>query len=399
MPEKRYNLYNQLIQAGLILSEEQNIDILLQKVVDIALSLSLADACSLYVRSDNHLKFKISRNQTLEARKEAYPTKQFSLEINSNTIAGHVAFTGEILNIPDVHSIPAEAPYKFDGRFDTKMNYRSISMLVLPLKCSSGEVVGVLQMINHKAGSRVSSFPAGLESPLNVMANQAGVSIRNALLSEELLAAQNDTVYRLGLAAETRDQETGNHLKRMSIYSRILADAAGLSKEYQEILLHAAPLHDVGKIGIPDSILLKNGKLTEDEWSIMRSHPELGFQILDGSQAPLLKMGAKIALTHHEKFDGSGYPNGLAGHDIPLEGRITAIADVFDALTSRRSYKNAWDFKEVIEYMNSEKGRHFDGELVDLFLNELPLILEVYETYKEDLGKDEDQMLQDTSNC
>ena len=383
MAENKEQIYTQLIEVGLELSEERDLDTLLHKVVDKALLMSRADACTLYVIQNEVLEFKITRNLTLEQRELSYPSSSFQLNLDSNTVAGHVAVTGKTLNIPDVHDISDGYDFKFDQSSDTKLNYMSKSMLVLPLKDFTGSVVGVLQMINHKQDGQITAFPKGLISPLKIIANQSGIAIRNAILVAQLCEAQNETVYRLGMAAETRDQETGNHLKRMSRYSCILAKAAGLDEEYQNLILNAAPLHDVGKIGIPDEILQKNGKLDEEEWRIMRTHPDLGYQILKGSNAPLLEMGAKIALSHHEKVDGSGYPKGLKGEDIPLEGRITAIADVFDALTSRRYYKNAWELNEVKEYMISEKGKHFDSKLVDLFFKEMPQIMAVYGAYKD----------------
>jgi len=377
------NIYDKLIQAGMNLSEERDLNVLLDKVVDITLSISHADACSLYVIQNDVLEFKIARNLTFEKNDYNYPKTSFQLALDSNTIAGHVAVSGEILKIEDVQNLSSAYPFRFDNSSDKKFNYISKSMLVLPLKGNTGNIVGVLQMINHMDQGQITAFPEEIVSPLKVIANQAGISIKNALLSVQLKSAQNETVYRLSLAAEARDQETGNHLKRMSLYSKILAHASGMDEEYQETILNAAPLHDVGKIGIPDRILQKNGKLTPDEWDIMRTHPELGYQILKDSKAPLLTMGAQIALCHHEKFDGSGYPRGLVGTDIPLEGRITSIADVFDALTSKRYYKKAWEFDEVVSHMAADKDKHFDGKLVDHFLSELPAVMEVYHTYQD----------------
>lgn len=377
------NIYDKLIQAGMNLSEERDLNVLLDKVVDITLSISHADACSLYVIQNDVLEFKIARNLTFEKNDYNYPKTSFQLALDSNTIAGHVAVSGEILKIEDVQNLSSAYPFRFDNSSDKKFNYISKSMLVLPLKGNTGNIVGVLQMINHMDQGQITAFPEEIVSPLKVIANQAGISIKNALLSVQLKSAQNETVYRLSLAAEARDQETGNHLKRMSLYSKILARASGMDEEYQETILNAAPLHDVGKIGIPDRILQKNGKLTPDEWDVMRTHPELGYQILKDSKAPLLTMGAQIALCHHEKFDGSGYPRGLVGTDIPLEGRITSIADVFDALTSKRYYKKAWEFDEVVSHMAADKDKHFDGKLVDHFLSELPAVMEVYHTYQD----------------
>lgn len=188
--------------------------------------------------------------------------------------------------------------------------------------------------------------------------------------------ANYDTVERLNRAAEYKDNETGNHVKRMSESSRILGLKYGYSPEEAEILYHAAGMHDIGKIGIPDRVLLKPGKLDKEEWKIMKAHTFIGGYILENSKSPILNLGATIATTHHEKFDGSGYPNGLEGDEIDLAGRIVAICDVFDALTSVRPYKEAWPVELAVEYIVDQKGRHFDPDLVDMFVEILPDILE-----------------------
>ncbi|WP_373388054.1 HD-GYP domain-containing protein [Pseudomonas alcaligenes] len=200
---------------------------------------------------------------------------------------------------------------------------------------------------------------------------------------DELRQTRLQIVQRLGLAAEYKDNETGLHVIRMSHYTHLLARAAGLGEVEADDLLNAAPMHDVGKIGIPDAILQKNGKLDEAEWQVMRQHAQIGAEIIGEHESGLLRMARSIALTHHEKWDGSGYPNGLAGEAIPLEGRIVAIADVFDALTSVRPYKPAWPVEEALEFLRRESGRHFDPQLVELFLGILPAILEVKERWAE----------------
>ena len=187
----------------------------------------------------------------------------------------------------------------------------------------------------------------------------------------------------LGMAAEYKDNETGLHVIRMSHFSRIIALAAGFSEEDADEILHAAPMHDVGKIGIPDAVLQKPGKLDAQEWQIMREHPEIGAQIIGDHDASLLQMARRIALSHHEKWDGTGYPKGLAGEDIPVEGRIVAIADVFDALTSQRPYKEAWPVQKAVDLIRSERGKHFDPQLVDCFLDNLDAIVAIKERWAE----------------
>lgn len=203
---------------------------------------------------------------------------------------------------------------------------------------------------------------------------------------EELLETRLQIVQTLGLAAEYKDNETGLHVIRMSRYTWILAKAAGFSDAEAERILHAAPMHDVGKIGIPDAILRKPGKLDADEWRVMQSHAAIGARIIGEHTGGLLKVAHDIALCHHEKWDGSGYPRGIAGHDIPIEARIVAIADVFDALTSERPYKKAWTIEDALTLLRNEAGKHFDPELVTLFMQNLPAVLEIKERWAEERG-------------
>lgn len=200
---------------------------------------------------------------------------------------------------------------------------------------------------------------------------------------DELKETRLQIVQRLGLASEYKDNETGMHVIRMSHYAHLLGVAAGLNPMEADDLLHAAPMHDVGKIGIPDRILQKPGKLDADEWAVMQRHAIIGGDIIGEHTHGMLKLARNIALTHHEKYDGSGYPNGLAGEQIPLEGRIVAIADVFDALTSARPYKPAWPLEQAVAYLEEQRGRHFDPALVDLFLTQMPLILDIMERWAE----------------
>lgn len=195
-------------------------------------------------------------------------------------------------------------------------------------------------------------------------------------------------IQRLGRAAEYKDDDTGMHVVRMAHYSYILAKAAGMPEEQARTLRDAAPMHDIGKIGIPDAILQKPGKLDGDEWGTMQLHVEIGGEILGDDPSDLLHMARVVALTHHEKWNGKGYPKGLAGEDIPLVGRIVAIADVFDALTSPRPYKQAWTVERTIEMFKEEAGGHFDPELIKLFLERLPEVLEVKERFADEAKHD-----------
>jgi putative two-component system response regulator len=201
--------------------------------------------------------------------------------------------------------------------------------------------------------------------------------------TQKIYESRLKIVRHLGRAAEYKDNETGMHIVRMSKIASLIAQEAGMNEYECNLLLNASPMQDIGKIGIPDSVLLKPGKLDTDEWKIMMTHVQIGADILFDEDSDLLSMAYEIALTHHEKYDGSGYPNGLVGEDIPLVGRISAIADVFDALTSVRPYKKAWEVEHAIDYIKEQRGKHFDPKLVDIFTKVLPLALEIKETYSD----------------
>lgn len=204
--------------------------------------------------------------------------------------------------------------------------------------------------------------------------------------TQELLTTRQQIIRRLGRAAEFKDNETGNHVLRMSHYARLIAEAHGMGQAAAGVIFNTAPMHDIGKIGIPDAILLKPGKLDAAEWKVMHQHPIMGAEIIGKHDNELLESARIIALSHHEKWDGSGYPQGLKGEDIPLEGRIVAIADVFDALVSVRPYKAAYSVEYSLSLMENDTGRHFDPELMKAFKIALPEILRVKEIYADEFG-------------
>ncbi len=207
-----------------------------------------------------------------------------------------------------------------------------------------------------------------------------------ALRTAELEKTRSQIIRRLGRAAEFKDNETGNHVIRMSHYARLIAQAAGLGASSVDILFHAAPMHDVGKIGVPDNILLKPGALDATEWEVMRQHPDMGGEIIGQHKDDLLHAAHCVATTHHEKWDGSGYPKGLQGEEIPLFGRIVAIADVFDALTTARPYKKAWTVEAAMALIEDGAGKHFDPGLLPALHQALPEMLKIKERYAEDKG-------------
>ena len=202
--------------------------------------------------------------------------------------------------------------------------------------------------------------------------------------TKEIRNREKELIFRMSRAAEFRDPETGAHIQRMAYYSQIIAKGLGLDEKTQKIILEAAPMHDVGKIGIPDYILLKPGKLTHEEFEVMKGHATLGHELLNGSGSEILRAGAEIALTHHEKYDGSGYPHGLVGHKIPLFGRIVAVADVFDALTSERPYKRAWALDDACRFLEEGRGKHFDPMCVESFLAGWEEALEIRQRFKDE---------------
>lgn len=199
-----------------------------------------------------------------------------------------------------------------------------------------------------------------------------------------ILEREKELIVRLSRAAEHRDPETGAHVLRMAHYSRLIAEKLGFPESYLDLILDAAPMHDIGKLGVPDEILLKPGKLTEEEMRIMRKHPKIGARILADSSAPLIKLAEEIAMTHHEKYDGTGYPRGLQAEEIPLSGRIVAVADVFDALTSERPYKRAWSAEDAREYIKKNAGIHFCPVCVDAFLAGWSQVVEIRQRFADE---------------
>ena len=202
-------------------------------------------------------------------------------------------------------------------------------------------------------------------------------------LNNEIEETQREVIYAMGEIGETRSKETGHHVKRVALYSQELALLYGLTNEEADKLQMASPMHDIGKVGIPDSILNAPRKLNTEEWLIMQTHAELGYGMLKHSNKPILQAAAIVANEHHEKWDGSGYPNSLSGESIHIYGRITALADVFDALGSERVYKKAWELERILELFKEESGKHFDPKLVELFLNNLDRFLKIRDKFKD----------------
>jgi response regulator RpfG family c-di-GMP phosphodiesterase len=218
---------------------------------------------------------------------------------------------------------------------------------------------------------------------LEVFSGNVSLAFDNLLLNKEIIDTQEDLIYRLGDVVESRSNEAGNHIRRMSEVSYLLAKKLGLPEKECELLKQAAPMHDIGKVATPDAILLKPGRLDDAEMTIMKNHPAIGFNILNGSQRPILQNAAVISQQHHEKYDGKGYPQGLAGEDIHIFARIVAVSDVFDALTHKRCYKEAWPIAEVIAVMNEGSGSHFDPKVLKALMDNIDLALAINQKYPD----------------
>ena len=386
--------FEQLLNVGIALSSVHDLQKLLDLILLEARRLTQADAGTLYLVKGNTLIFRVSQCQSLSERLGEERMRQlyqsFEMPVSPESIAGYSALTRKVLNIPDVKQIPPEASYHYNASLDQKAGYDSRSMMAVPMLNREGEVVGILQLINALSDGRVIPFRMEHQRLASSLASQAAVAIENAELTEDLKQAHLDTIFRLGVAAEYRDKETANHIKRMSHYCALIARGLGWSDEEVETFLWSSLMHDVGKLGIPDNILQKPGRLTPEERKVMELHTTIGGSILKGAKAPVLLKSRIVALTHHEKFDGTGYPRGLKGGKIPLEGRITILADVFDALSSKRVYKEAMPEAEVLRILNEGRGTHFDPAILDVFLGgleEVRTIKDRHSDREEDFDK------------
>lgn len=374
---KKETILNDLINISVQLSSHQSIDSLLDMIMKKAREITNADAGSLYLKEKNDLRFLITQNDTL---KNSQKMKNIVIPVNKKSISGYVAYTGEFLNLEDVYNIPSNYPFTYNRDFDRQNDYRCASMLVVPMKDNSDEVIGVIQLINAKdCKNNTVSFDNELKPVISSFASLAAMAIKNVQLKDSIKNAYLDTIYRLSVAAEFKDTDTGMHIKRMSLYSQIIAREMGMSEDFCELILYASPLHDIGKIGIPDRILLKPAKLDEDEWVVMKQHTIMGYEILKESEHELIRIASVVALNHHERYDGKGYPAGIKGNQIPIEGRIVSLADVFDALCSKRPYKEPWPTEKILGVIHEEQGKQFDPSVIEAFDRGLDEIMDIRE--------------------
>ncbi|GAB1535152.1 HD domain-containing protein [Geovibrio sp. ADMFC3] len=349
-----------------LIANEHSLDRMLVILADMGRDLVVADRCTVWL---------IDRRWDILWTKVAHGVDRISIPLGCG-IAGKAAENDEVIIINDAYNDP-----RFDKTVDMQTGYRTRNMIAIPYHDPDGNVIGVFQSINKMTED--GKFTEEDVRRLMLAATYTGKELSTVLMQQEIEWTQKEIIFTMAEAGEMRSKETGHHVKRVAEYSYILAIGCGMNEKEAELLKMASPMHDIGKVAIPDSILLKPGKLTDEEWDVMRSHALMGYNILKHSERKILKAAATVALTHHEKWNGKGYPYGLAGEDIHLFGRITAIADVFDALGSDRVYKKAWELDRILELFREESGQHFDPALVKVFFDNLDKFLEIRETYKD----------------
>jgi HD-GYP domain-containing protein (c-di-GMP phosphodiesterase class II) len=378
-----------LVDISIMLTSETNLSELLKTIVTEARLLLQCDGGTIYLIRPDGLHYSVSQSGTLQDRMgdEAFhkAISPHVIPVTLDSLVGFVTLRARAENVADVYSIDEEKPYRWSDSFDRQMDYRTESLLTLPLQVSSGEVLGVLQLVNCQQGA----FPNDSLEIAESLAATASAALANAQLNQALRDARVDTIMRMARCAEFRDKETSAHIQRMSHISEILARRMGLSKEHVLSIKTAAPMHDVGKIGIPDAVLQKPGPLDDREWTVMKTHTLIGGQLLSGSDDPIMHLSAEIALNHHEKWNGKGYPYGKRGEEIPLSGRIVAVADVFDALMSKRCYKDAMPMDKVLQIITEGRGEHFQPEIVDLLLDDIDEIAELYVRFQDDPNEED----------
>ncbi len=307
-----------------------------------------------------------------------YQVEQYAYQINETQLQ-LLAYQGgkqPDIQVPQqLSNFPPLQQKLLTEAINSKQNVFADNALVIYCKNSAYNILFYI--------TRTASFNQSDHHFISLLSENILVALENIRLNELIHTNQKEVLYRLGEIVETRSKESGMHVRRVALFTARLAEQLGLPKLTIEQLMLAAPLHDVGKVAIPDAILHKPGKLTPNEWEIMQTHAAIGEKMLDGSNIEVLQLAAEIAGSHHEKWDGSGYPRGLKGAQIPLSGRLTAIADVFDALASNRCYKEAWSQQEICEYLKQQRARQFDPQLVDLLLDNFADFIAIREKYQD----------------
>jgi len=357
---------NEILQLMFIylteVSSLRKYDEIITVLAEMGRALSGSDRCTVWIVSDDKKKIWTKVAQGIDA---------IELPIDSGIVGDAITKQRKII-IDDVYS-----DERFNFEIDKQTGYTTQSMMVIPMFDNNDEIIGAFQVINHK-GQGV--FDKRDMERLMLASTYAAETLISVKLTQEIEETQREVVFTMGAVGESRSKETGNHVRRVAEYSRVLALAYGMSSSEAELLKQASPMHDIGKIAIPDAILNKPARFNDKERAIMNTHAELGYGMIKNSKRPLLKAASIVAYEHHEKWDGSGYPRGLSAKDIHIYGRITAVADVFDALGSDRVYKKAWDDEKILKLFREERGHHFDPTLVDIFFDNLDDFLEIRDT-------------------
>jgi HD-GYP domain-containing protein (c-di-GMP phosphodiesterase class II) len=349
------------------IANEKNIDNVLKYMADMGREMVVADRCTLWL---------LDKQRGQLWTKVAHNLDEIRVPANAGFV-GHTVQTGEALLIEDAYE-----DERFNQEVDRLSGYRTKSILCTPIMDNEGRIIGAFQAVNKMTAGGV-FLQKDLES-LTLAAYYVGRAIESAMLYHEIEETQKEIIFCMGEIGESRSKETGFHVKRVAEYSKLIALRYGLCEEDAEMLKVISPMHDIGKVAIPDSILKKPGKLTDEEFEIMKTHTTIGYELLKNSKRKLLQNAAIVAIQHHEKWNGKGYPYGLKGEDIHIFGRITAVADVFDALGSDRCYKKAWELDRIIKLFQEERGQHFDPKLVDILLDNLDEFLVIRDRYKDD---------------
>ncbi|MFB1009134.1 MAG: HD domain-containing protein [Sulfurospirillum sp.] len=353
-----------LLEFGKVINKTKSLDDVLESMANFARDILQADRCSIFIYDKNkdELWSKVAH--------EVHPIRITA----KRGLAGYAALSKETQIVVDAYN-----DYRFNREVDKATGYLTHTILSVPLLDNQENTIGVFQALNKKQGI-FTNVDAEL---LLLISNYAASAIENAILYDKLRDTQTKIINKLASAAEFKDQETSKHTKRVGLYSALLAEKYGLSQEDIAKIELAAPMHDAGKIGIADKILLKPDKLSKNEFEMMKTHTQLGHDLLFDEENEYLKAAALIALEHHEKWDGTGYPHGKEGEEISIFGRIVAIADVFDALISVRPYKEPWSFEKAHTLLNENSGTHFDPALIALFNENIEKIRTIYQELKD----------------
>ncbi|SDJ58046.1 HD domain-containing phosphohydrolase [Salimicrobium halophilum] len=346
------------------ISGESDLHKTLMQLANLGKDLASADRCTVWILD--------SEEQELWTT-TAHGVEELRIPADSGLVGTSIR-TGEVVHVKDAYQ-----DERFNPAVDLSTGYQTKAILCVPFMNTDGEYIGAFQAINKLPPGDV--FNEEDEEIVRLAASYAGNALDSKLLHEELLATQKELLETMGQIGESRSKETGHHVKRVALYSYRLAILAGMTEQEARLLMSASPMHDIGKVAIPDTLLLKPGKLTDEEFEKMKEHTDIGYHIFRHSKRELLQAAARIAYEHHEKWDGTGYPRGIKGEDIHIFGRITAIADVFDALGSDRIYKKAWPDHKILDHFRKQIGRHFDPRLMTIFLDNFDVFRKIRDEY------------------